>query len=88
MKRCMRKTYAESLTDPQSALHWSYNERQRQAIIWFNVGMVLIGPLGTNFSEISIEIHPFSITKMHLKISSIAAILSRPQCVKLTLGHG
>ena len=88
MKRCLRKTYAENLTDPQSAVQWSYNERQRQAIIWFNVGMVLIGPLGTNFSEIWIEIHPFSFTKMHLKISSIAAILFWPQRVNLTLGHG
>ena len=29
---------------------------QRQAIIWTNAGILLIGPLGTNFSEISIEI--------------------------------
>ena len=36
----------------------------------------LIGPLGTNFSEILIEIRPFSCKKMHLKMS---AILSRPQ---------
>ena len=25
---------------------------QRQAIIWTNAGMLLIGPLGTNFSKI------------------------------------
>ena len=29
---------------------------QRQAIIWTNVGILLIGPLATNFSEILIEI--------------------------------
>ena len=29
---------------------------RRQAIIWTNAGMLLIGPLGTNFSEILIEI--------------------------------
>ena len=29
---------------------------RRQAIIWTNAGILLIGPLGTNFSEISIEI--------------------------------
>ena len=29
---------------------------RRQAIIWTNVGILLIGPLGTNFSEILIEI--------------------------------
>ena len=29
---------------------------RRQAIIWINAGILLIGTLGTNFSEISIEI--------------------------------
>ena len=43
---------------------------RRQAIIWTNAGILLIGPLGTNFNEILIEIRPFSITKIHLKISS------------------
>ena len=43
---------------------------QREAIIWNNVGMLLIGPIRTNFSLISIEIYPFSYKKMHLKISS------------------
>ena len=41
-----------------------------QAIIWTNAGILLIGPLGTNFSEILIKIHTFSFTKMHLKMSS------------------
>ena len=41
-----------------------------QAIIWTNVGILLIGPLGTNFSEIVIGIHKFSFMKMHLKMSS------------------
>ena len=41
-----------------------------QAIIWTSVGILLIGPLGTNFSEILIEIYTFSIKKMHLKMSS------------------
>ena len=43
---------------------------RRQAIIWTNVGMLLIGPLWTNFSEILIEIPTFSFKKMHLKMSS------------------
>ena len=30
-----------------------------QAIIWTNAGILFIGPLGTNFSEISIEIQTF-----------------------------
>ena len=29
---------------------------RRQAIIWTNAGILLIGPLGTNFSEILIEV--------------------------------
>ena len=37
------------------------------AIIWTNAGILLIGPLGPNFSEILIEIHKFSFKKMHLK---------------------
>ena len=43
---------------------------RRQAIIWTNAGILLIRPLGTNFSEILIKIPQFSSTKMHLKISS------------------
>ena len=43
---------------------------RRQAIIWTNVGILLIGPYGTTFSEILIEILIFSFTKMSLKVSS------------------
>ena len=43
---------------------------RRQAIIWTNDGILLIGPLGTNFSEILIEIYTFSFKKVHLKMSS------------------
>ena len=43
---------------------------RRQAIIWTNAGILLIGPLGINFSEIIIEIITFSFDKMHLKMSS------------------
>ena len=42
----------------------------RQAIIWTNAGISLFGPLGTNFSEILIEIHAFSFKEMHLKMLS------------------
>ena len=41
-----------------------------QAITWTNVGILLIGPLETNFSEMLIEIHTFLIKKIHLKMSS------------------
>ena len=43
---------------------------RRQAIIWTNAEMLLIGPLGTNFSEILIKMHTFSFKKIHLKLSS------------------
>ena len=42
----------------------------RQAIIWTNAGILLIGTLGTNFSEILIEIRPFLFKKMHLEMAS------------------
>ena len=43
---------------------------RRQAIIWTNAGILLIRTSGTNFSEILGEIHSFSFSKMHLKMSS------------------
>ena len=43
---------------------------RRQAIIWTNAGILLIGPLGTNFSEILFEILIFSFKKMLLNVSS------------------
>ena len=41
----------------------------RQTIIQNNVGILLIGPLGTNFSEILIEINVYSFKKIRLKLS-------------------
>ena len=55
---------------------------QRQAIIWTNAGLLLIGPLGTNFSEILIEILTFSFMKMRLKVSSAKR---RPFCLGLNV---
>ena len=43
---------------------------QRETIIWTNAGILLIGPLGTNFIDIWIEIQIFSFRKMHLKMAS------------------
>ena len=43
---------------------------RRQAIIWTNAGIWSMGPLGTNLSDILIEIHTFSFKKMHFKMSS------------------
>ena len=55
---------------------------RRQAIIWTNAGIMLIGPLGTNFSEILIEIYTFSFEKMYLKMLSRKW---RPSCLGLNV---
>ena len=55
---------------------------RRQAIIWTIAGILLIGPLGTNFSEILIGIQTFSFRKMHLKMSSAKW---RPSCLGLNV---
>ena len=55
---------------------------RRQAIIWTNAGLLIIGPLGTNFSEILIEILTFSFKKMRLKVSSAKR---RPFCLGLNV---
>ena len=43
---------------------------RHQAIIWTNAAILLIGPLGTWFSEILIGILTFSFKKVRLKMSS------------------
>ena len=43
---------------------------RRQTITWTNADVLSIWPLRTNFSEIWIEMHNLSFTKMHLKVSS------------------
>ena len=54
----------------------------RQAIIWTSAGLLLIGPLGTNFSEILIEIPTFAFKKISLKVSSAKR---RPFCLGLNV---
>ena len=44
--------------------------RRRQAIIWTSAGILLLGPLGTNCSEILIGFKLFSFRKMHWKMLS------------------
>ena len=55
---------------------------RRQAIIWINAGILLIGPLGTNFIEILIEILTFSLKKIRLEISSAKW---QPSCLGLNV---
>ena len=54
---------------------------RRQAIVWTNDGILLIGPLGTNFGDNLIEIQTFSFKKKHLKVSSAKW---RPFCLGLS----
>ena len=58
---------------------------RRQAIIWNSAGILLIGRLGTHFSEILIEIITFAFKKMHLKVSSAKW---RPFCLGLNMLKG
>ena len=55
---------------------------RRQVIIWTNAGLLLIGPFGTNFSEILFGIQTFSFKKMHFKMSSAKW---RPFCLRLNV---
>ena len=55
---------------------------RRQAIIWSNAGILLIGIPGTNFSEIVTKIQTFSVKKMHLKM---AFAKWRPFCLGLNV---
>ena len=53
-----------------------------QAIIWTNAAILVIGPMGTNFSEILIEFYAFSFLKMRLQLSSVKW---RPFCLGLNV---
>ena len=55
---------------------------QCQAIIWTSARILLIGPLGINFSGILIRIQTFSYTKIHLKMPSAKW---RPFCLGLNV---
>ena len=55
---------------------------RREAIIWTNAGILLMLTLGTNFSEILIEIQTFSFKKLRLKVSSAKW---RPLCLGLNV---
>ena len=49
---------------------------------YLNAGILLIVPIGTNFSEILVGIHKFSIKEMQLKMSSAKC---RPFCLGLNV---
>ena len=60
---------------------------RRQAIIYSNAGLLLIGHLGTNISEILIKIQNVSFMKMHLKISPAKRRPFFPGWDELTKSH-
>ena len=55
---------------------------RRQSIIWTNARLLLIWPLGTNVSEMLIEMHISLLKKMHLNMSSARC---RPSCLGLNV---
>ena len=55
---------------------------RHQAIIWTTAGILLIGPIATNFIEILIKIITFSFKKMRSKVSSGKR---RPSCLGLNV---
>ena len=57
---------------------------RRQTILWTNDGILLIGPLETNLSEIFYRNSNIFIQENALEnvVCEMASILSRPQCVK------
>ena len=56
---------------------------RRQAIIWTNARILLIGPLGTNFSEILIEIYIFHSGKCIWKcrLENFGHFVSASMCI-------
>ena len=60
----------------------SLSPGRRQAIIWTNAEILLIGPLGTDFSEMWIAIEAFSFKNKHLQMSFGKC---RPFCLGLNV---
>ena len=48
----------------------SLSHGRRQAIVWTNAAILLIGPFGTKFNEILTEIHAVSFKEMYMNILS------------------
>ena len=58
---------------------------QCQAIIWTNAGILWVGPLGTNFSEILIGIHLRKFVWKY-RLRNGVHFVCRPQCVNDDIG--
>ena len=81
---------------PQDLTHWvrvtdicvskltiiGSDNGRRQAIIWTNAGILLIGPLGTNFRNIKRNSYIFIQENLFESVvCEMSAMLSRSQCV-------
>ena len=60
---------------------------RRQAIIWNNVGILFIGPLGTNFNFNRNSIIFIVENMFENVVCEMSAILSRPQCVNAQMPY-
>ena len=60
---------------------WNGSSLVQIIIIWTNAGILLIGPLGINFSEILVGIQTFSLKKFENVVCKMVSILFRPQWV-------
>ena len=74
--------FSIGLTHWGRVTHICLSPGRREPIIWTNAGILLIGPLGSNFSEIVIATEAFSFKKKHLKMSSGKC---RPFCLGLNV---
>ena len=66
----------QTIIDPDNGLP----PVRRQAIIWTIAGILLIGLFRPNFSDIFIEIHAFSFTKMPCRLENDRHFVSAPMC--------
>ena len=66
-----------------------FSPGRHQAIFWTNAGTLWVGHLGTNFSPVLIEIHTFSLKKIHLKmlLGNGGHFVSVPMTKSLTKCH-
>ena len=70
------------MNEISSLTHWG---RVTHICVWISAGILLIGPLGVNFSEILIEIKIFSFKKCIWKCClENGSHHARPQCVKMS----
>ena len=81
------EAYVRQQTRPSSAhiMDDGLSPVQDQAIIWTNVVLLLIPPLGINFSPVGVKTRWFPFQEINSKLSSVkmAAILSRLQRIKM-----